>query len=344
MEDRIISKKDFQGLLTNLTGKYQVFAPVKKEDSLLYEQICPGTCCEDIISFTYTNTKKGIKEIYFPQRERLFAFNLLKKDEVTQPDDCESKRIVIGVRPCDARSIHLLDPVFQGDKYNDPYFTQKRDNTVIIAFGCNLPEKTCFCTTTGGNPFSTDGSDILLVDLKDFFLMQPVTKKGEDFLKQESISKKAQQEHIKLKEKIAQNAGLSIESQINTKKVKEKLDKNFDDPLWENIYKKCLGCGICTYFCPTCHCFDILDETKGQEGERLRIWDSCMFPQFTLHASGANPRPTGKERMRQRVMHKFKYFTDNFGAIACSGCGRCVKYCPVNLDIRKVLIDIQDQT
>ena len=104
----------------------------------------------------------------------------------------------------------------------------------------------------------------------------------------------------------------------------------------------CLGCGVCTFLCPTCHCFDILDEGDSEQGERIRIWDSCMFPLFTLHASGTNPRPGGKERMRQRIMHKFSYFLDNHDQPGCTGCGRCIRSCPVNLDIREVLEEIQN--
>ncbi|MBW2651275.1 MAG: 4Fe-4S dicluster domain-containing protein, partial [Deltaproteobacteria bacterium] len=102
----------------------------------------------------------------------------------------------------------------------------------------------------------------------------------------------------------------------------------------------CLACGTCTYLCPTCHCFDITDEVKREDGKRIRSWDSCMSWLFTIETSGHNPRPSQKERWRQRLMHKFKYFADNFDAIACVGCGRCVMYCPVNIDIRKIVTDI----
>jgi len=115
---------------------------------------------------------------------------------------------------------------------------------------------------------------------------------------------------------------------------------NFENPIWATIHGKCLACGTCTWMCPTCHCFDISDEVKGNDGVRIRSWDSCMFPLFTKETSGHNPRTSQKERWRQRVMHKFKYYVDNFNAIACVGCGRCVMSCPVNLDIRKVVEDI----
>jgi len=341
MEEKIISKEELRDLLAKLTKSYQVFAPVKKGSAFTFEEIH----AEDEISFNYSNTEKSVKELFSPQRERLFAFNLLKEDEIRETSPSDRKRVVFGVRPCDARSISLLDHVFDDKDYQDPYYLSRRENTIIAAIGCNQPESTCFCISVGGDPFSTDGLDLIFFDIGDSFLVKTVTEKGETFLKQqEAVFKKADEEQIKLKEKYIEKARASIKSQVKPEEIKEKLDKNFDDPLWENLHEKCLGCGVCTFLCPTCHCFDILDETGGSAGERIRIWDSCMFPFFTLHASGANPRPTGKERMRQRVMHKFKYFVDNYGKVACTGCGRCVKYCPVNLDIREVLRQIQIQS
>ena len=128
-----------------------------------------------------------------------------------------------------------------------------------------------------------------------------------------------------------------LQSDVNIKNLKEKLDKAFDASFWNEIHQKCLGCGICTFLCPTCYCFDITDEVKDEQGKRIRCWDSCMFPQFTLHASGHNPRPTYRERMRQRIMHKFNYCPENYKETFCVGCGRCIRNCPVNLDIRQII-------
>jgi ferredoxin len=135
-------------------------------------------------------------------------------------------------------------------------------------------------------------------------------------------------------------AAKAITKTIPAREIKKFLDENFEHPFWDTLHKKCLACGTCTFMCPTCHCFDIQDEVKAEDGKRMRNWDSCMFPLFTKETSGHNPRPSQKERWRQRVMHKFRYFVDNFNAIACVGCGRCVMYCPVNMDIRKIVEDI----
>jgi ferredoxin len=142
------------------------------------------------------------------------------------------------------------------------------------------------------------------------------------------------------KKEIAEKSAAAIQSKIPGRAIKPILDVSFEHPFWDTISGKCLACGTCTYMCPTCHCFDISDEIKGDDGVRIRNWDSCMFPLFTKETSGHNPRTSQKQRWRQRLMHKFKYYVDNFDAIACVGCGRCVMSCPVNIDIRKIVQDI----
>lgn len=176
-----------------------------------------------------------------------------------------------------------------------------------------------------------------LVDLGEDFLLIGVSKKGEELIKD---LKEADDKQIEKMAKVKEKAMEAINTDPMIGKVKEELDRNFDDPIWDKIHLKCLGCGVCTYLCPTCHCFDIVDEEMKGKGVRIRIWDSCMFPLFTLHTSGHNPRKSPKERMRNRIMHKFKYFVDNFGDVACVGCGRCIQNCPVNFDIREVIREI----
>ncbi len=337
MKEMIIKKDALMNLLTGRADDCQVFAPVEVEGSLVIKEIQPG----DEITTSSMNTKASIKETFFPQRERLFSYDLSKPGEMKEPPFSDRKRIVFGIRPCDAKSLTVFDCVFKGKDYPDPYYIDKRDNTIVIAVGCNEPSTTCFCSDTGAGPFSTDGADLLLVDLDGSYLVRVVTEKGESFVNENTAFAEAVQQQAETRDAIVDKATKAVHAQVNPDKVKKKLDDGFDSNVWDIIHEKCIGCGTCTYLCPTCHCFDIVDETTGTTGERLRIWDSCMYPFFTLHASGGNPRKTGKERMRQRVMHKFKYFVDNNEMVACTGCGRCVKYCPVNLDIREILKQIE---
>jgi ferredoxin len=335
MDDKTITRDKLKNLMAALSGECLVIAPVNRGDHSLFQVLGP----DDEPCFDFLNTKKSVKEQFFPQREQLFSFS---GAEIREPVFPDRQKIILGVRPCDARSLTILDHVFNGGDYQDPYYLNNRTNTLVISLGCRQPESTCFCTATGGDPFGTDGSDIMLVDRGDTFLVQAVSEKGTAFVqKHAAFFTKAGAEATKEKNDAAAAARAAVQSDINTALVKQKLDGNFEAPVWEALHEKCLGCGICTFLCPTCHCFDILDEAKGSSGERIRIWDSCMFPLFTLHASGANPRPSGSARLRQRVMHKFKYYVDNNGCIACTGCGRCIQYCPVSMDIRAVLRQIE---
>ena len=127
------------------------------------------------------------------------------------------------------------------------------------------------------------------------------------------------------------------EKTFDKDKIKAWLDKSFEDDFWKSVSAKCLGCGICAFVCPACHCFDVVDEASFTNGERRKNWDSCSFSYFTLHTSGHNPRPSQRDRFRNRIMHKFKYYKDKFDVIACTGCGRCARACPVNMNLEDVL-------
>lgn len=337
MKEMKIAKNEVASFLDTLIREYKVFAPVKRDSSVVFQEIHSGS--EALLD--YTNSKKPPKELFSPQTERLFSYDLSQEGlGIEEPPLAEKQRIIFGIRPCDARGLVLLDNVFSGGVYKDVYYIDKRKKTLVIALGCNRPSSTCFCTSLGGGPFSQEGSDLLLIDIGQEYVVQVITDKGEELIKKHNEFKEAEEQSLSSMRKVTDTAEASIKSKVEVGKVKEKLDGMFDDPFWDLVHEKCLGCAVCTYLCPTCHCFDIVDEVIDQRGERIRTWDSCAFPIFTLEASGVNPRPSAKERVRQRIMHKFKYFVDNYGVAACVGCGRCIKECPVNLDIRAVLDSI----
>jgi ferredoxin len=190
----------------------------------------------------------------------------------------------------------------------------------------------------GGGPFDEKGLDVILYNLKDSFLAKSLTEKGEAFLDKAQAGKEADNASVKRAEELAQSASDKIKAHVLTDRLREKvINELFDAPFWEEVAFSCINCGTCTYLCPTCWCFDIQDEVLGKEGDRIRNWDSCMFPLFTLHGSGHNPRDNKFQRVRQRFMHKLKYYVDKYkNGVQCSGCGRCIRYCPVNIDIRYV--------
>jgi len=337
MEKRVIRKEALAGIVGELAGKMRVCAPMKAEDEVLFRVLEAGE--KPLIEFA--NAKNAPKNFLFPRTETLLKFTRTGKGMVIAGDQEDGgETLLFGVRPCDARSFTLLDMLFDQEKYRDPYYLDRRGKTTVVALGCvRPPYTTCFCTSVGGAPLSSEGVDILLTDLGETYLAEFLTPKGES-LREAFGGTPAGEAEEKQKETIATKAADQISSRIPAREIKPILDTHFEDPFWNTLHQKCLACGTCTYLCPTCHCFDISDEVKRADGIRIRNWDSCMFPMFTKETSGHNPRPSQKERWRQRVMHKFRYYVDNFGAIACVGCGRCVMACPVNLDIRKVVADI----
>ena len=338
MEKRIITKDALAGIIKKISGEMVVYAPIQDEDNVLFKVLEGGE--EPCID--YANTKNAPKNFFFPQTETMLRFFRTERGrELSEDTGKAAEAVLFGVRPCDARSFVLLDHVFDDPKYRDPYYIERREKTTVVSLACvEPPYSTCFCTSVGGHPMSPEGSDVLLTDLGENYLVEFLTPKGERLLEKMGDLAVADDALEEKKKELYDTAGDKIKSHIPGREIKPWLDENFEHPFWDSIHKSCLACGTCTYFCPTCHCFDITDEVKGDAGRRIRSWDSCMSWLFTVETSGHNPRSSQKERWRQRLMHKFRYFVDNFDAIACVGCGRCVNSCPVNIDIRKIVTDI----
>ncbi|MFZ5599439.1 MAG: 4Fe-4S dicluster domain-containing protein [Bacillota bacterium] len=330
----IINKSELTSLLDKLANEYRVIAPVEKNGLLEPAVLKNG----EEARLDYSNTKKPGKEILFPQSEELFNYTVGAEGVRMQENVDQKATIIFGLRPCDAKSLVLLDNVFKNDQYEDVYYLTRRANTLIVGLGCNQPAATCFCSSIACGPFSKEGSDIFLTDIGEAYVVEGISEKGSELLAKLSLSEataEAKAAAGKLQEEVKADGSINIEG------LSAKLGGMFEHPFWERLHEKCLGCGACTYLCPTCHCFDIADEAKDCNGCRVRNWDACMFPLFTLHGSGHNPRTGGKARWRQRLLHKFNYFVDRYNATACVGCGRCIKNCPVNLDIRQALADVR---
>ncbi|HHX86570.1 MAG TPA: (4Fe-4S)-binding protein [Firmicutes bacterium] len=283
----------------------------------------------------HCNTTVPPKAHLFPQTETLYRFQ--PGNIKVETPSLEEESVLLGVRPCDARAISIVERLFGGE-IDDPYFRRRRELVTLVGVACREPGINCFCTSVGGGPASTEGLDLLLVDLGESYYLQAVTGKGEALLEAtRHLLQKAPEEAVNRKEQLVNQSAEKIRRSIDLRGIPEGLPTLWEDPLWRDTAAACLGCGICTYLCPTCHCFDIQDELEGRQGRRYRNWDSCMFSEYSLHASKHNPRPTRRERTRNRINHKYNYFVQKFGVIACVGCGRCINLCPVNIDLLEVL-------
>ena len=329
MDTRIVSKADLAGVLTALTKDHAVIAPVDDRTGSVFAPIEDAS----VVRLEFRNTTLSPKAAVFPQIETLLAFRGGVATE-TLPEPPET--VLFGVRPCDARALTMLDRVFQRDGIDDPYVAARRDRLTVIALACNEPGPACFCTSVGGAPDDDTGSDVLATDLGEALLIRAVTKRGEALLEALDGVRPAEEGEIEA----ARDRGAGAADRIDRVPVPSKparLLESFDSGIWTEIASGCLGCGACTYACPTCHCFDLTDEHKRGTGRRVRSWDTCALPLFTLHASGHNPRPTKEARLRQRILHKFAYGPETIDETLCVGCGRCVAVCPSGIDLRRIL-------
>ncbi|MDE5879322.1 MAG: 4Fe-4S dicluster domain-containing protein, partial [Desulfovibrio sp.] len=199
----------------------------------------------------------------------------------------------------------------------------------------------CFCHWVGGGPTSPIGSDVLITEIEGGYVLQAMTPRGEELLEASGLEDGA--DKFPLAEAARKAAWASLVPAPDLKEAQESLKAMFEDTaFWEAETARCLSCGACTYFCPTCYCFNITDEGEPQSpcgGRRLRSWDNCMSSLYTREASGHNPRAEKYQRMRNRVSHKFWTYPENWGPYLCSGCGRCITNCPVCLDIRAIVLD-----
>lgn len=329
-----LDKKDFKPFLKSLLEEYDLFAPVQLIEGVsVFKKIDHP---DEVAPLTF-NTQKPAKEVFFPQSEAMFRYEKAgKQHRVTSTEGVGRKRVILGARPCDIQAFSIMDDVFLGKEYTDVYYGNKRKATTVIGFACHRPLSTCFCSSVGGGPFLRKGSDLFLIDLGTIFIVELLTEKGMVFQKNKFF-KEADTKEIGLAQEIEEKASQKADASIPVEGIDRRTDLMMESPFWDRMHEKCIGCGVCTFLCPTCHCFDIVDEAMTDTGQRVRNWDSCSFPLYSQETSGHNPRPTGRERTRQRLMHKFNYFPKNFGRVACVGCGRCILYCPVNFDIRQAI-------
>jgi sulfhydrogenase subunit beta (sulfur reductase) len=333
---KTIAKKDVNKFLARLIKNDVVYAPTQVANYVSFREI---TSPEEVV-WDCLVTREPPKSTFFPQTEVLLNYE--KTDdglELQSTEAVERERILWGIRPCDAQAMMVQDGVFDTTDACDVYYVNKRQKTTTVGIGCNEPLSTCFCTSVGGEPFKKEGFDLFLTDIGDSYLVEALTDKGESLLKGAYFKEPAKAD-LKAA-KAAEKAALArLPEPANVQTIKQRLEEMIDSPFWDDFQAVCLGCGVCTFLCPVCHCFDIVDEGTAAGGQRVRNWDTCQYCVYTLEASGHNPRPAGRQRVRQRLMHKFDYQLVNQGAIGCVGCGRCVQLCPVNLDIRQTVAEL----
>jgi len=336
IDKRLIRKDSLEKLFDILKRNNKtIYAPASKNGKVSFKE---ADSFSGIVT-DYIQTAQSSKEVAFPRTEMILDYTKNKEGMSVKGIDLKDVPEIIlwGVRPCDANGIGELSAIFNWD-YKDEIYNNRLSHVTVLGFSCSKADEYCFCTSVGGNPGNTEGSDILFTQLGEDgdSLAEIVTEKGSAVVSLASgLFEKAGETN---KEQFL--AGVPV--RFKREEVRERLDKFFESEQWVEQSLKCLGCGACAYVCPTCACFDIQDESHGKSGSRVRCWDSCGFSHFTIHTSGHNPREVQSQRWRQRIMHKFSYMPDRLSVYGCTGCGRCSRACPADMNILEHLISIQE--
>jgi ferredoxin len=324
-----------QNLFAEISKSAKLYLPVDKADG----SASFGEWSEGVEWSNALNTTKSPKDFFFPQTEDLMRFKVEGKNiEVLDTrNECEDF-VVFGVRACDVKSFDVLDNVFLTDPV-DSFYAMKRKHGIIVSVACTRPSETCFCQTFGINAAEPAG-DVSVWKAEDAIYLKANTEKGSVLVeKLAAVLEECTDDAVnEQKAKISAIMNKLPLKDLTTEAFGGgKTQELFNDPAWDELSQSCLGCGTCTFVCPTCQCYDIKDFNTGNGVIRYRCWDSCMYSDFTKMAHGNN-RLTQKERFRQRFMHKLVYYPENNGGLfSCVGCGRCLAKCPISMNIVKVM-------
>jgi len=336
-----VSSADLSGLLVRLAEKAELWVPAPEDTAPHRVTFRPFQAGMDLDGHRLPVTSP--KKLLFPQGEELLRFRTGRSSseaamETVLLEESADPRptIVFGCRPCDARGFVVFDRAFLQGPFVDPYYKARRDKNLVVSMVCPGPDAACFCGAVGSHPADTQGSDVQMIPVSEGYVLHALTEKGQELVRHlENAPSQAQEQEAR---HVWESARRSVENVVSLMDSAPHFRKRFADAaFWRLHTERCLSCGVCTFLCPTCYCFTITDETDGVQGQRLRSWDACMFHHFTQEASGHNPRPTKAERFRNRVGHKFSYFAEKHGHPACCGCGRCLRHCPVAMDIRAIV-------
>ena len=304
-----IAAENLQALFQKIAADQDLYLPVKVSDQVNFRAWSQDAeVCLDTLK-----TVKSPKDAFFPQSENLYTCEKEGKNITIEPQALQEKNFVVfGMKACDVQGVKVLDNVFLSDPV-DTFYAARREHGIVVSLACHEPEDSCFCKTFGIDAAEPQ-ADVAMWQVADGYAWEAKTEKGEkltelvkEYLTEQDLAKEVEAEKEAIRTLIDKmpNSNLSLEG-WGVGKTKER----FDDPKWKELSDACLGCGTCTFSCPTCQCYDIKDFNTGNGVQRYRCWDSCMYSDFTMMAAGNN-RTTQMQRFRQRIMHKLVYFQDN---------------------------------
>jgi ferredoxin len=331
MSLKILDKEAVAPLVEALMADYRVVGPQAKGAKFVFDPLKDAAG----LRLDYDTTILPPKKVFQPQYERLATFTM-GEDPVVETVIEVEPTVLLGMHTCDLHALNLLDKAFSDD-YPDAHYLSRREQTLIVSLECLEPcDDESFCRSMG-TVTAEDGFDLHLTDLGEAYAVEIGTEAGEWLLDKYADARDAT------------DADANQKSELETSKIEHFTDRlNFDagelPPLlgeaydhdhWEELEERCFACGSCTNVCPTCYCFNVVDEVNFvlTEGERVRHWDSCQLDEFARVAGGENFREGRGARQRHRFLRKGKFLYERFGALGCVGCGRCIRTCPASISI-----------
>lgn len=331
---RKVSLQNLSAVFDKIASNMSLYIPVDTKGGASFKKYEQGDRMSNELK-----TVRSAKDFFFPQLENIAEFKVEGQNiEVVDNRTALEDFVVFGVRACDARSFDILDRVFLVEP-RDSYYATRREHGVIMTMACGKPSETCFCSTFGIDASDPSG-DVTCWEVDGSIYMRANTEKGEKVLSLiKDLTVDASDKDVESKKAEIKNtlSKLPLSGLTADKFGGGKTMEFWDDKAWAELSESCLGCGTCTFVCPTCQCYDIKDFNTGHGVVRFRCWDSCMYSDFTKMAHG-NPRVSQLERFRQRFMHKLVYYPENNdGIFGCVGCGRCLAKCPISMNIVKVM-------
>ncbi|MBS7654892.1 4Fe-4S dicluster domain-containing protein [Candidatus Bathyarchaeota archaeon] len=339
---KVYKESDIATFFNKLLEEYNIIAPKKKKQ--LYEFNEVNDFGE--VALDYSTTILPPKKYLIPQKETLLRFT--KNEIVSEEPQFKKKQVIFGIHACDLNAFLLLDKVFM-DKFPCPRYVKRRRNLITIALTCNNPSETCFCESMGTGPTPSKGYDLLLTKINEEYLIESGSETGEKLVKL-AKGKEASPKDFEGKKKVVELTKQKFKRRIDVRNLPDLIQKNLNHELWRLLGEVDLACGQCVLSCPTCYCFDVRDELNLSldGGTRYKEWDACFLLEFAEVALGGNFRRDRAARVRQFMGHNLgwggasQYNVFN-GELKCVGCGRCIKTCPVGIDITEVAAVIKGE-
>lgn len=345
MRDVFIGREDLLKLIQRWATDYRVLVPVTFDEmnhpeTPDYELV--GDEVPQSIQLAGAAPAQAPKTFLFYPREVVARYPSNDPEaEVDAPPT-----IIVGPRGCDVRGIQKFDKVCWStehftEEYDDPFYIEKRKNTLIVSVDCTAAKETCFCTAVGGKPYAEDGYDLNISPIEGGYVLTTGTERGEKLLAgSDDLLTEAASDHMSQRDRSRNSVTEAVDRQnaeFAVDAAYDKYDLAGTPDSWAHVTQNCVACGACNRCCPTCTCFLLVDQRAKGGYERSRHWDTCLSMGFARTAGGGNSRSILSERLQNRLRCKFEYSRDRYGLVTCTGCGRCIDVCMGRIDMRDAI-------